>query len=43
MALVGETSLLRNPGKGLIGPADQSLGTLKPTVDDVVLGTNPER
>ena len=43
MALVGETSLLRDPGKRLIGPAHQRLGALKPTSHDIALGTNPER
>jgi hypothetical protein len=43
MALVGETTLLRDPGKGLIGPAHQRFGALKPTLDDVALGANPER
>lgn len=35
MALVGEASLLRDPGKRLIGPADQSLGALEPTLGDI--------
>ena len=42
MALVGEASLLRNPGKGLIGP-HQRLGALKPTLHDVALWTDPKR
>ena len=43
MALVGETSLLRDPGKRLIGPAHQRLGALNPTLHDIALGTDPER
>ena len=43
MALVGEPDFLRDQGEGLIGPAHQRLGAVKPTVDDVVLVTNPER
>jgi hypothetical protein len=43
MALVGETSLPRDPGKRLIGPAHQCLGALEPTLRDVALGINPER
>jgi hypothetical protein len=41
MALVGEASLLRNPGEGLMGVAQQAFGALYPALDDIALRPNP--
>ena len=41
MALIGEPSLLRNPGEGLMGLAQQAFGALYPVLDDVALRPHP--
>ena len=43
MALVGEAGLLCNQGERLVGPAQQGLCTLEPTLDDIALRPNPGR
>src|SRR6516225_397123 len=43
MALVAQPDLLRDLGKGLIGPTDQSLRPVEPTLHDIALRTNADR
>ena len=43
MALVAKPDLVSDLGKGLIGPADQSLRPLEPALHDIALRTNADR
>ena len=43
MALVAKPDLVSDLGEGLIGPADQSLRPLEPTLHDIALRTSADR